>query len=271
MKPRSLVILGSGYTGQMLLPQAAQRYRFVFCTSREPERHLGQIPATCRIPFDLAKPETWQNIPAAADLLWCFPAAPLDLVQQCAEAMNAASRKLVVLGSTSAYNIADSTDYPPVWIDETAPIDLSKPRVQGEEFLRNECRAIILRVAGIYGPGRNPLDWIKSGRVDASRKYVNLIHVEDLASICLAAFENGKPGEVYNVSDGTPRKWEEVCIVANERWNVPHRLKQEPDTAGKRIETNKLRRDLGIQIHHADLFDELELLEQQQPTSAAGP
>ena len=83
-------------------------------------------------------------------------------------------------------------EYPPPWIDESAPIDLTKPRVQGEEYLRNEHGAIVLRVAGIYGPGRNPLDWIRQGRVGPSRKYVNLIHVEDLAAICLAALEKGE-------------------------------------------------------------------------------
>ncbi|HEY5627498.1 MAG TPA: hypothetical protein VIR79_06095 [Nitrospira sp.] len=271
MTPRSLVILGSGYTGRILLPQTAQHYRFVYCTSREPERHLAHVPRERRLLFDLAKPETWQNIPANADLLWCFPATPLDLVRQCTEAVNAASRKLVVLGSTSAYDVGCSQEYPPNWIDETAPIDLSKARVQGEEYLRKACQAIILRVAGIYGPGRNPLDWIRTGRVTASRKFVNLIHVEDLAGICLAAIEHGKPGEIYNVSDGTPRAWKEICTIAKERWNVLPRPGQEPDATGKRIETNKLRRDLGIRIHHANLFDELEWLDQRQATNEATP
>ena len=92
----------------------------------------------------------------------------------------------MVLGSTSAYDVADSAEYPPPWIDESAPIDCSKARVQGEEFLRETRGAIVLRVAGIYGPGRSPYDWLKTGRVAVSRKYVNLIHVEDLAEACLA-------------------------------------------------------------------------------------
>ena len=98
-----------------------------------------------------------------------------------------------MLGSTSAYDTGGSQEYPPPWIDETAPIDYTKPRVQGEEFLRTECGAIVLRVAGIYGPGRHPYDWITSGRVGLSDKYVNLIHVEDLAAICKAALQCGIP------------------------------------------------------------------------------
>ena len=65
---------------------------------------------------------------------------------------------------------------------QTAPIDLTRPRVQGEELLRNSYGAILFnQSAGNHGPGRNPVEWIRTGRVNRSRKYVNLIHVEDLA------------------------------------------------------------------------------------------
>jgi nucleoside-diphosphate-sugar epimerase len=171
--------------------------------------------------FDLEQPSTWLNIPVCADLIWCFPATPLGQVQAFARMLDAPPRRIVVLGSTSAYDApSQSTEYPPSWIDESAPINLTKPRVQGEEFLRTNCGAIVLRVAGIYGPGRNPLDWIRQGRVSPSRKYVNLIHAEDLAAICLLALEHGKPGEVYNVSDGQPHTWNEICATAQQRWGV---------------------------------------------------
>lgn len=271
MASTSLVILGSGYSGRFLKPLAEEEHRHVYSTSRDPNRNLGHIQANRRLTFDLTCPDTWANIPSSADLLWCFPAAPLELVQRFALAANASSRKLVVLGSTSAYDVADSREYPPPWIDETAPIDFGKPRVLGEEYLRKDCGAIVLRVAGIYGPGRNPLDWIRQGRVGPSRKYVNLIHVEDLVAICLAALERGKPGEVYNVSDGQPHTWEEICTTACDRWNILHRTGRNTDAPGKRINTNKLNTHLGVQIHHSDLFTALEALEQSRATSAEEP
>jgi nucleoside-diphosphate-sugar epimerase len=46
--------------------------------------------------------------------------------------------------------------------------------------------------------------------VNRSRKYVNLIHVEDLASSCLAAFLQADPSGIYNGSDGKPRTWMEI-------------------------------------------------------------
>ncbi|TKB64049.1 MAG: hypothetical protein E8D47_12440 [Nitrospira sp.] len=183
-----LVVLGSGYTGLVLHGIGASQGRTVHATSRNPSNNLGGIPSEHRLRFDLEQSSTWQNIPTSADLIWCFPATPLEQVQAFARTLDAPARRIVVLGSTSAYEVSDhSTEYPPPWIDESAPIDLTKSRVQGEEYLRKEHGAIVLRVAGIYGSGRNPLDWITSSRVTASRKYVNLIHVEDLAAICLLA------------------------------------------------------------------------------------
>jgi hypothetical protein len=271
MASTSLVILGSGYSGRFLRPLAAQQYRHVYSTSRDPDRNLGHLQANQRLAFDLTRPATWTNIPTSADLLWCFPAAPLELVKRFALSANAPSRRLVVLGSTSAYDIADSQKYPPPWIDETAPLDFSKPRVRGEEYLRMDCGAIVLRVAGIYGPGRNPLDWIRQGRVGPSRKYVNLIHVEDLVSICLAALERGKPGECFNVSDGVPHTWDEIYTTAHNRWNLPYRTGKPTDAPGKRINTNKLNTHLGVQIHHSDLFTALEAHEPSSATSAEEP
>jgi nucleoside-diphosphate-sugar epimerase len=154
-----------------------------------------------------------------------------------------------------------STEYPPSWIDESAPIDLTKPRVQGEEFLRTNYGAIILRVAGIYGPGRNPIDWIRRGRVNPSRKYVNLIHVEDLATICLLMLEKGKPGEAYNVSDGHPYIWNEICATAQQRWNVETAAVTDDRSTGKRISTAKLRSELGYSLRHSDLLEALAMIE----------
>jgi hypothetical protein len=263
-KRDTVVILGSGYLARFM-PSLTGAYHHVLHTSREPDNHLGSLPETQRRQFDLSDAETWKNIPSDADLLWCFPASPLSAVQQFASCINSLSRRLVVLGSTSAYEVGGNNEYPPPWIDETARIDLGKPRVQGEEFLRKECRAIVLRVAGIYGPGRHPYDWIKSGRVGLSKKYVNLIHVEDLAAICLAALEYGMAGAVYNVSDGTPRTWREIGRGLSADHLAEEGAAAQKEPSGKRIDTAKLRSMLveaGISMRHPDLFRALERLPQ---------
>ena len=257
-----LVVLGSGYTGRVLHKTGTSQGRTVHATSRNPLNKLAGIPSEQRMRFDLEKTSTWLNIPMGADLIWCFPATPLKQVQAFARTLDAPPRRIIVLGSTSAYDApSQSTEYPPPWIDESAPINLTKPRVQGEEYLRNELGAIVLRVAGIYGPGRNPLDWIRQGRVGPSRKYVNLIHVEDLAAICLAALDRGQPGEVYNVSDGQPHTWNEVCATAQQRWGVGAAAVKEDHSSGKRISNAKLRAELGYALRHPDLYEALGLID----------
>jgi hypothetical protein len=267
-----LLILGSGYTGRFLAAEASGDGRFVLANSRDPDHQLTHIRPPQRLKFELAQPDTWTSIPAITDLIWCFPAVPIERVQAFAKGLGAPPRRLVVLGSTSAYETPSrSTDYPPPWIDESAPIDLAKPRVQGEEYLRKEHGGIVLRVAGIYGPGRNPLEWIRSGRVGPSRKYLNLIHIEDLATICLLALEKGTPGEVYNVSDGTPRTWEDICRMAQTRWGVTAHGAGRDTQTGKRIKTIALREKLGAVIRHPDLYAALEDIEGTRATSAGAP
>jgi nucleoside-diphosphate-sugar epimerase len=179
----------------------------------------------------------------------------------------------VVLGSTSAYDDCASVEYPPPWVDETAKIDITKPRVQGEELLRTSYRAVVLRIAGIYGPGRNPVEWIRTGRVHPSRKYVNLIHVEDLAATCLAALEQSDKSVAYNVSDGTPRTWNEICETVERRWAVQSSGSGEPRSAGKRVSNKKmceLLKSNHERLRHDDLYEALELI-QRSSLNEAGP
>lgn len=271
MLQSSLTILGSGYTAKFLMPLVEQRYTHVFATSRNPDQHLGHLMCNQRVAFDLTRPETWASIPRATDVLWCFPAVPLELVKQFAESSLFHARRLVVLGSTSSYDDGVAAEYPPPWIDETATIDLTKPRVQGEELLRTCYGAIILRVSGIYGPGRNPLDWIRTGRVNRSCKYVNLIHVEDLGATCLAALRHAKSGEVYNVSDGQPRTWNEICETVERRWNIRSCMPDEPRPGGKRLSNNKMCELLNVDgagLLHTDLYEALEAIQKNSLNEA---
>lgn len=271
MVQSSLIILGSGYTAKFLVPLAEQRYTRVFATSRTPDHHLGHLRPEQRIQFDLARSDTWSLLPVETDVLWCFPAIPLELVKQFAESASLHARRLVVLGSTSSYDDGNSAEYPPPWIDETATIDLTKPRVQGEELLRTCYGAIILRVAGIYGHGRNPLDWIRTGRVNRSRKYVNLIHVEDLGTTCLAALRQAQSGEVYNVSDGHPRTWDEICETVEQRWAIRSSISDELRLSGKRLSNNKMCELLNVDgagLRYKDLYEALGVIQKHSLSEA---
>ncbi len=88
--------------------------------------------------------------------------------------------------------------------------DRSRRRLDAEQQLTQyvEKRAIdlvILRVSGIYGPGRLPEKRIRDGVPVLHEELApktNRIHADDLARICIAAADYGLNGEIYNVSDG---------------------------------------------------------------------
>jgi nucleoside-diphosphate-sugar epimerase len=254
-----IVILGAGYTGRHIYAQALAHGLSALVTSRAHDAHLTFAVPLHRIQFDLDREETWRHIPPGADLIWCFPAMPLEVVSAFGETELRKARRIVVLGSTSAYEMS-AHDRNSV-IDESTPINRTLPRVLGEEYLRTQHAAIILRAAGIYGPGRNVLDWIRRGKVGPSQRYVNLIHAHDLATVCLSALEEGRSGEIYNVSDGRPRRWSEICDVAQMRWGVVPVKREEDRRAGKRLSIAKLMRDFHVQFHYPDLYAALDAIE----------
>lgn len=259
--PRPIVILGSGYTGRWIYTQARQYSLPIWASSRHPEGHLADVAPDARIRFDLTDPTTWAGLPPEADLIWAFPATPLEQVQAFARHFCLSTRKLVVLGSTSAYDREDlpATDIPP-WIDESSAINVELPRVQGEEYLRTQHGGIILRVAGIYGPNRNPVQWIRQGRVGPSPKFVNLIHVEDLAQLCLLALQRGHSGHVYNISDGHPRRWAEICAEVSDRWGIVSPRQTGGNEPGKRIRNQKAVTQFGYTLRHPELYQALQAL-----------
>ena len=120
--------------------------------------------------------------------------------------------KYVYTSSTSVYSQNDGSE-----VDETSPAE--PPGETGrllrdtEELLLAAWRerqfpAVILRVAGIYGPGRGHLfQQLLAGEAriagDGSR-LMNMVHREDVAAALVAALERGQPGEIYNCADDLP-------------------------------------------------------------------
>jgi len=254
-QPHPLIILGAGYAGLRVYQQAIKTGWHVLATSRRPHIHLCDIPLEHRVHFDLTQAETWKNIPDSAHLIWCFPAIQLDLVQVFLATRLRQSSRLLVMGSTSAY-IPDRRP-----ITEVAPLKQHLPRVQAEEYLRTTYGAIIIRFAGLYGPGRNVLDWIRKGKIKNTRKWVNLLHVEDAAAICLQALEQAPDGSTYLASDGQPRTWEEICSMASSKWRVAIPALTLPQKPGKQVSIRKLRSELNYSFRFPDLYQALDQIE----------
>lgn len=119
--------------------------------------------------------------------------------------------KVVYLSTTGVYG-----DCQGEWVDETRPpapaADRAKRRLDAERrwLAWGESTGrpvVILRVAGIYGPGKLPLARLRGGQpmvAEADAPITNHIHSLDLVKIARVAMQRGVPGEVYNVCDGAP-------------------------------------------------------------------
>ena len=119
------------------------------------------------------------------------------------------------------------------WVDENSPLlartGRGRARIDAEAawtaFGREAGMEIdILRLGGIYGPGRGPFEKLRSrdARVVVKPGQVfNRIHVDDIASAVEMVVAAGRPGAVYNVVDGAPSAPEDVLDYGAELLGLP--------------------------------------------------
>ncbi len=117
--------------------------------------------------------------------------------------------RLVYISTSGVYG-----DCGEILVTEQTPVNpqtaRAKRRASAEEQLREQARQldfdlIILRVTGIYGPGRLPIARLLQGfpvLQAGEGACTNRIHTYDLVNVCLAAMDRGENGDVFNVCDG---------------------------------------------------------------------
>ena len=137
-------------------------------------------------------------------------------------------RKIVYFSTIGVYG-----DFGGGWVDEeTQPKALSdraRKRLAAEDawldFGRETGASVqILRLAGIYGPGRNALCDLENGtarRLHKKGQVFNRIHVDDIALVAEAALERGAPGSVWNVTDDEPAPPQDVVAYAAALLHAP--------------------------------------------------
>ena len=104
---------------------------------------------------------------------------------------------------------------------------------------------------------------IRQGRVGPTKKFVNLIHVEDLAALCLLALRTGRAGDIYNISDGHPRRWADICAEVSSRWGIVSPREASSSQSGKRICNRKALDTLRYTLRHPDLYHTLTALQEE--------
>jgi len=218
----NLFVFGLGYSARQYLDRFGGGFARVCGTVRSPDR-AGRTHNGCellRLAPDGADPAIAGRL-AEADLLLVSvpPDADGDPVLARFAAPIAASpiRRIVYLSTVGVYR-----DHQGQWIDESAPLALEagrrRRRADAEAAWRRLApeRTSILRLAGIYGPGRNALVNLRAGtarRIVKPGQVFNRIHVADVAQAIAAAFAHERTG-VWNVCDDEPAPPQDVVSFA---------------------------------------------------------
>lgn len=273
-----VLIVGCGYVGlplgRMLVAQGNEVFGLRRSTSAEAElREAGILPVTA----DITRLEELQHV-----------AGPFDWVVNCAasgggtaddyrrvyvEGMRnlvswlsaAPPKKFVYTSSTSVYAQDDGAVVKESSATEPTA-ETSRVLLEAEGVLREAAAkgfpAVILRVAGIYGPGRGHLfrQFLNNELRIPGRgeRFLNMIHRDDVAGAIVAALKSGRPGEIYNVVDDEP-----VAQIHFVRWLSETLGKWMPpfgpdDTAGerkrgltsKKVSNRRLRMELGYPLKY---------------------
>ncbi|MEN8107776.1 MAG: SDR family oxidoreductase [Pseudomonadota bacterium] len=183
-------------------------------------------------------------------------------------------RRIVYISTSAVYGDCNGA-----WITEAQPVKPTTARGQrrldAEQQLRrwagaHKTSVVILRVPGIYGPGKLPLSRLQKGWPvlrEADAPWTNRIHADDLAMICIAAMEAATPDVIYNVSDGRPSNMTDYFIRVADAAGLPRPPEVDRAEAeqvlspgmlsflkdSRRMRNDKLLRELGITLQYPDL------------------
>jgi nucleoside-diphosphate-sugar epimerase len=175
-------------------------------------------------------------------------------------------KKFVYTSSTSVYGQTDGSA-----VKESSPTDpqtetgkllIETERILAEAAGKKILPAVILRVAGIYGPDRG--HFFQQYLKDAAKipgkgdRFINMIHRDDLIGIILVALKSGRPGEIYNAVDDEPVaqihffRWLSETLG---KWMPPFASEAENATrkrglTNKKVSNRRLKMELGYQFKH---------------------
>ncbi len=260
----STLVVGVGYLGRR------------FCEQSGDDVH-GLTRAACDLDTDGELPI---DLPADYRVLYTVPPsreAQDDVrLERLLEMLEPAPRRFVYISTTGVYGDHGGGD-----VDEDTPVNPRSPgaalRVAAENAVtawaaRTGNEAVILRVPGIYGPGRLGIERIREQLPIVREEDVgpgNRIHVDDLAACCAAALDDSTPAGIYNVGDGDHRTsaWftgevaqqldlpppPEITMADAEQQFSPMRLSFLRDQ--RRVDTSKMRTMLGITPKYANPAD----------------
>lgn len=224
---------GCGDLGRRVAKRLLARGDEVWALRRHPPANdhsgIGWIGA------DLSDPNTLRELPSGITQLVYLPtpdrrdeaayrAVFVDGLRNLLAALDRASLKRVLFVSSSAVY----GDHAGAWVDEdTAP---APPGFNGAVLLEAErllaaepLTSIVLRLAGLYGPGRlRLLNRLREGKARVPRDpshWSNRIHIDDAAAAVAHLLHLPQPQALYLGVDSTPLPldvlYEHLCRLIN--------------------------------------------------------
>lgn len=281
-----LFTFGLGYSARWLARRLSAESWKITGTSRTDEgaAKISQV-GWQGIVFDgtSPNPEISTALASATHVLISIP--PVDSGDLCLHHHQrdlAAAPNLEWVGYYSTVGVYG--DYAGALIDEDTPL------APGSERGRRRCiaerqwldfgaatgkRITVLRLPGIYGPGRSSIDSLIAGtarRIVKPGHVFNRIHVDDIATATLAAMTRPASHQIYNVTDDEPASPEDVLIFAAQLLGLPEpppipfeSAKLSPMAASfyaesKRVSNLRLKNDLHVALRYPTFRDGLRAI-----------
>nr|WP_317894310.1 NAD(P)-dependent oxidoreductase [uncultured Sphingomonas sp.] len=205
-----LLIFGLGYAAGIAADRLRARGWRVMGTSRDGRDGTIAFGDADRVRFEIAA--------ADAVLSSVPPEGDADPVLAAYGGALAARRCwLGYLSSTGVYGDAGGG-----WVDESAPLGGRRPARVAADRAWLGLGARVLRLPGIYGPGRSPLERVRAGtahRVNLAGQVFSRVHVDDIAEGVVAALDG--PAGAYNLSDDRPADQNAVVDYAARLLGMP--------------------------------------------------
>lgn len=209
-------------------------------------RHVDALPDTIQpVAADLTKPETLAELPSELDAVVytaaadgrseaAYRAAYVDGLANLLDALKTEGQQIkrfLFVSSTAVYGQEEGQ-----WVDETSPTEPTsfsgRILLQGEKLaLSGPFAATVVRLSGIYGPGRRRLiDLVTAGEAtlepEEQPSYTNRIHRDDCAGMLhhlLRRQQQGAPLETAYIGvDHEPAPRRQVLIWIADRLGLPH-------------------------------------------------
>lgn len=270
------LVVGAGYLGARVAALWKSNGEPVHILTRSADKAdafaaQGYLPLVA----DITRPETLRTLPAVSTIAWCV--APdraaggtpegvyVEGLRNFLDALPAPPRRFLQISSTSVYGQTDGS-----YVNEESPTQPTAANGQtclaAESLLRSRFpqtsdlsapQADIVRLAGIYGPGRliARLEHLRAEQpLEVNPEaWLNLIHVDDAARIAVAIGDAGRKGRVWLVADDRPvRRREFYSLVASKagtpapRFQVQNLSESERNSLGKRCANTLIRQTLDV-------------------------